>query len=85
MSPTAMQKIREWLEAGYEEAQGPFTAENIGAPEFTIIRTPGYDALPTAPTDDEIASVREGIAGFERGAYEDACEVSRRVRDRYGL
>lgn len=85
MSPTAMQEIKEWLEAGYAEARGPFTAEKIGAPESTIIRTPGYDALSSALTDDKVASVREGIADFERGAYEDAREVSRRVRDWYGL
>lgn len=85
MSPIAMQEIKAWMESEYAAAQGPFTAEKIGAPEFTIIRTPGYETLSSAPTDDEVASVREGIADFECGAYEDAREVSRRVRDRYGL
>lgn len=85
MSPIAMQEIKAWMESEYAEAQGPFAAEKIGAPEFTIIRTPGYEASSSAPADDEVASVRAGIADFERGAYEDAREVSRRVRERYGL
>ena len=32
MSPATKQEIKEWLEAEYAEAQGPFTAEKVGAP-----------------------------------------------------
>lgn len=80
-----MQEIKAWMESEYAEARGPFTAEKVGAPEFTIIRTPGYERVPAGPTEEEVASVREGIADFERGDYVDAREASRRVRERYGL
>lgn len=85
MSPVAMREIKEQIETEYAEAQGPFIAEKVGAPEFTIIRTSGHALSEKGPTEAEIVSVREGIADFERGDFEDAREVSRRLRERCGI
>lgn len=83
MSPVVAKLIRDWLEAEYAEAQGPFTAEKVRAPEFTITYTPKCGSQE--PTSEEVSSVREGIDDFSRGDYADASIVSQRVRDRYGL
>lgn len=84
MSPTAMREIKEWLEAGYAEAQGPFTAEKVGAPDFVIMRisdVEGEELL--AP--EEIESLQAGYADILNGKVFDFDEAMTQIAAKYGL
>ena len=54
MSPVTAQEFKAWLEAEYAEAQGPFTAEKIGAPEFVIMRTSDLERFGFCLVDGKI-------------------------------
>ncbi len=83
MSPVAAQEFKAWLEAEYAEAQGPFTAEKIGAPEFVIMRT--SDLEDEQMTDDEMAVLLEGYEAAQRGEVQDARDALAEIRAAYGL
>lgn len=85
MSPTAMQEIKEWLEAGYAEARGPFTAEKVGAPDFIIMRTSDLDELESDLTEDELRVLDKGYAEAQQGKTRDAFESLAEIRAAYGL
>lgn len=62
MSPVAAQEFKAWLEAEYAEAQGPFTAEKIGAPEFVIMRTSDLERFGFCLVDGQIRILGKGCA-----------------------
>lgn len=84
MSPTAMREIKEWLEAGYAEAQGPFTAEKVGAPDFVIMRTSDFESEELL-TPDEIESLQAGYADVLNGKVLDFDEAMTQMAVKYGL
>lgn len=83
MSPVAMQESKAWMEAEYAEAQGPFTAEKIGAPGFVIMRTSDPEEEPL--TDDEMAVLRDGYEPAQRDEVQDAREALAETRAACGL
>ena len=83
MSPVAAQEFKTWLEAEYAEAQGPFTAEKIGAPEFVIMRTSDYGEEPL--TEDQFRVLDKGYAEAQQGRTKDAFESLAEIRAAYGL
>lgn len=84
MSPAAMQEIKAWMEAKYAEAQGPFTAEKIGAPDFVIMRTSGLEE--EAPMSDaELRILDKGYVEARQGKTRDAFEWLAEIRIAYGL
>lgn len=83
MSPATKQEIKEWLEAEYAEAQGPFTAEKVGAPDFIIMRTSDLDELETDLTEDELRILDKGYTEAQQGKTRDAFESLAEIRDAY--
>ena len=83
MSPVAAQEFKAWLEAEYAEAQGPFTAEKIGAPEFVIMHT--SDLEEGQLTDDEMAIMHGGFEAAQCGEAQDAREAVAEIRVARGL
>ena len=85
MSSIAAKEIRDWIESEHAAARGPFTADSVGAGDFVIMRAEDLVSADTEPSDAEIASVRRGMADFVRDECVEAHELSRAIRNRYGL
>lgn len=83
MSPATKQEIKEWLEAEYAEAQGPFTAEKVGAPDFIIMRTSDLEG-EEALTPEEIESLQAGYADIQNGRVLDFDEAMSQIAAKYG-
>ncbi len=71
--PVAMQEIKAWMEAGYAEARGPFTAARIGASEFVIMRI--SDLEEEEPLSDaELRILDKGYVEAQQSKTRDALE-----------
>lgn len=84
MSPATKQEIKEWLETEYAEAQGPFTADKVGAPDFIIMRTSDLEG-EEALTPEEIESLKAGYADYQNGRVLDFDEAMSQIAAKYGL
>lgn len=84
MSPIAMREIKEWLEAGCAEAQGPFTAEKVGTPDSVIMRISDVEGEELL-TPEEIESLQVGRADFLNSKVFDFDEAMAQIAAKYGL
>lgn len=85
MSPIASQEFKSWIESEYAEAQGPFTAEAIGAPDFIIMRTSDLEKLEPELTDPEKAQLHTGYSEYLSGDVSDARDFVAELRSRHAL
>lgn len=85
MSPIASQEFKSWIESEYAEAQGPFTAEAIGAPDFIIMRISDLEKLKPELTDPEKTLLRTGYGEYPSGNVSDARDYVAELRSRHAL
>lgn len=85
MSPIASQEFKSWIKSEYAEAQGPFTAEAIGAPDFIIMRTSDLEKIEPELTDPEKAQLRTGFGEYLSDNVSDARDFVAELRNRHAL
>lgn len=80
MFPKKKQRIKEWLESECAKAQGPFTAESVGASGFVIMCT-SDPAGEQSLSEVEKANLNVGYDDRSDGKIAEADKSTVRMRD----
>lgn len=80
MSFSRMQAVKEFLDERYAAAQGPFTIEGEGEPDYLVMRTSDLELVEPDLTEPEKALLKKGFSEYLAGDVADAREFASELR-----